>query len=388
MTFHRKRAAGFALGAVAAAMPLLAQAGITLYEEGAKSLEIGGRLQVQYQNVDPDTSGADSTDDLFLRRMRVYVEGTLTEDIMGIWQVDFGSNGEDAETKDAYIAYSGYDFGEIVVGNQYVPFSRENLTSSKRQQLVERTLAGDHNFGVPDRQIGLLVHGGSDIVTWAIGGFKAGIDGSTSKIDFESPVSQPDDDENFYVGNLVGARLDFTPFGKFKYAQGAFGSDLKVGIAVNAYSWSNDDDAPDPDGDAIGDEYDEVTGYGIDAALRLGYFSADAAYQIFQAETVDGAVSDGLIEDGEAEFDTWLLKAGYMVIPNKLETVVSYSGLDADAFAEEDTRLAFGLNWFINQHDDKIQLAYEIGSDVIAPDGETVVGDDQNVLFLQFQHVL
>lgn len=378
-----------ALGTLVAAAPITATAGVTVYESGDKYAEIGGRMQVQYMRVNPDTDGAESTDDLFFRRLRLYLEGSLTEDISAKWQVDFGSDEKDAETKDAYIKYTGLDFGVVTVGNHHVPFSREKLTSSKRQQLVNRTFVGDHDFGVPDRQVGVSLNGGNKRLQYAVGGYQAGIDSATDKVDFESRASQPEDG-NFYVGNLAAARLDWTPLGEFKFAQGAFGSETRFGVGMNAYTWHNDDDTPDPDGDGManGELYDTINGYGIDAAFRSGYFSADAAYQTFRAESIDDGFTGGLIENGEADFDTYLVKGGYMILPNTLEGVVSYSVLDSTAYDDSDRRLSFGLNWFIKQHTDKVQITYERGSDVIDARGNTATGDDQNTLFLQFQHVL
>lgn len=378
------------VGVLVALAPTAAFAGITVHESGDKYAEIGGRMQVQYMRVSPDTDGAGSTDDLFFRRLRLYVAGSLTEDIKAKWQVDFGGDEQDAETKDAYIKYTGLGLGTVTVGNHYVPFSREALTSSKRQQLVERTFVGDHDFGVPDRQIGVSLSGGNNLFQYTVGGYQAGIDNSTSKVDFESRASKPADD-NFYLGNLAATRLNWTPLGDFKKAQGAFGSSTRFGLGVNAYTWHNDGDTPNPDNDTTtsnGRLYDTINGYGIDAAFRSGYFSADAAYQIYRADTVDSSFTGDLIENGDADFATYMVKGGYMLLPNKLEGVVSYSVLDSDAFSDRDKRLAFGVNWFINQYKDKIQLTYEHGSDVIDTRGNTEVGDDQNTLFLQFQHVL
>ena len=56
--------------------------------------------------------------------------------------------------------YSGFDAMDITVGNTNFCFSRELLTSSKNQQLVERTFVGDHNYGTPDRQAGIHLQGG------------------------------------------------------------------------------------------------------------------------------------------------------------------------------------------------------------------------------------
>ncbi|MDY6943492.1 MAG: hypothetical protein SVU69_10860, partial [Pseudomonadota bacterium] len=83
---------GVVLG-MAALAPVISHAGITVYEDGDKYVEIGGRLQAQYKYEDFDPAvgpDADATDDFFLRRMRFYIEGSVTENWSGIWQVDFG----------------------------------------------------------------------------------------------------------------------------------------------------------------------------------------------------------------------------------------------------------------------------------------------------------
>ncbi|MAS10863.1 porin [Salinisphaera sp.] len=402
MNRFQLRAGGVLAGVAMTAMPMIASAGITLYEEGEKSLEIGGRLQPQYRLVDGDNEGAegsDSGDDFFLRRMRFYIEGTVTENIYGIWQVDFGDTSDDPEVKDAFINYSGLPMGNITVGNAKVPFSRELLTSSKRQQFVERTVVGDHNFGVPDRQMGVTYNlDDNDMVQGSIGAYQAGIDPSFSKIDFESRVSSDAE----YFGNMVAGRVDITPLGAFKMAQGAFGEDIRFGIGLNAFTWNNDDDISEGD---IQNQFDTVNGYGVDAAFRAGYFSMDAGVQYFDADTIDGAdTATGLVnEDGDAQFTTYLVKAGYMVVPSKLEFVAGFSALDPDDgfyaggenYDDMDKRYSAGLNYFFNKHNAKIQLTYEMGRDVLYTNDangqvETPsnIGSDQNTLFLQFQQVL
>lgn len=412
------RTASVLAGMATAAMPMIASAGITLYEEGEKSLEIGGRLQPQYRMVDGDSSSGsdDSGDDFFLRRMRFYIEGTVTEDIYGIWQVDFGDTSEDPEVKDAFIQYSGLPAGSIQVGNMNVPYSRELLTSSKRQQFVERTVVGDHNFGVADRQIGVLYQvAPNDLFEISAGVFNAGLESDLDKVDFESRVTEDPD----YFGKMFAARLDFTPLGSFKMAQGAFGEQTKFGIGLNAFHWDNDDDAGFDDFQADSSpegEYDTVTGLGIDAAFRSGYFSADAAVQYTDAEITDetrdalaglgSADGIGFVNgDGDVQFTTYMIKGGYMLVPSKLEFVAGFSALDLDDGYRDSTgnvisddmdkRYSAGLNYFFNKHNAKIQLTYEMGRDILyAEDANGQVqdtsdlGGDQNVLYLQFQQVL
>ncbi len=386
MKRNDRRVGGVLLGTALATAPMLASAGITLYDEGDKSLEIGGRLQAQYKYVDSDETDSadapDSVDDFFFRRLRFYIEGTVTENIYGIWQVDFSDDSSEPEVKDAFIQYSGLPVGVFIVGNHNVPFSRELLTSSKRQQTVERQFVGDHDFGVPDRQMGISYSAEFDNVIASAGAFQAGIDPSFSKIDFESRVSG----DFGYAGNMVAGRIDFNPFGNFGLAEGAFGSEMKLGIGVNGYTWSNDDDVTLA---SVPNQYDSVDGLGVDTGFKMGYFSAGAGYQTFSGETRGGVVSTGLVDDsGDVEFDTWLAEGGYMIIPNKLEGVLAYSVLDTEKFDDPDKRISIGANYFFNKHNAKIQLTYEIGQDVIDTDGNTRQFADQNRLFLQFQQVI
>jgi hypothetical protein len=370
---------GALLGVAVAAAAIPASAGVTVYEDGDKYAEIGGRLQVQYKRVDPDAG--ESVDDLFFRRLRFYIEGGVTRDISGKWQVDFGKEGEDPAVKDAFMVYSGLPVGDIKIGNQTAPFSREQLTSSKTQQTVERQFAGDHNFGVVDRQMGISLKNKTGTLAWHAGLYQGGIDPSLSAVDFTSRVSEDAE----YFGNMIVGRIDFNPLGHFKMAQGAFGEDLKFGVGVNAYTWSNDEDVDFVD---VADQYEDITGFGIDGALRVGYFSADAAYQRYSAELDSTSASfgtaTGLVDaDGDADFDTYLVKGGYMFRPNGIEGVLAYSVLDADAWAEKDTRISVGANFFINKHKDKIVVTYENGRDVGGADG-----NDVNTLYIQFQHLL
>ena len=157
--------------AVTAILPMLAGlsfAGIVVHEDGDKKIEIGARVQVQYHMEDPD--GGESSDELFFRRLRPYIQGSVSKNWLAKVQFDVGKASGDNEVaiKDAWIRYTGWDGLKLTIGNQKMPFSREFLTSSKRQQLVERTFVGDHNYGTPDRMIGFRLDGASDSkkVTW------------------------------------------------------------------------------------------------------------------------------------------------------------------------------------------------------------------------------
>jgi len=367
-----------ALLAAGVTVPASALAGgVTVYAEDGKYLEFGGRLQAQYHMQEPD-NGA-STDELFFRRLRLYMEGGMTENISGKWQIDFGKAG--VSVKDAYIAYDALGPGTLTIGNHYVPFSRESNTSSKRQQLVERTFVGDHNYGTPDRQMGVSYAGSTELVGYKVGAYEAYIDADTAKLDFGSGTNKDDD---WYGGKMLAGGLDFYLVGgKLKKAQGDFDRDPRLAVGVNGFAWSNDDDEPGLGTITDLQQYESVAGYSADIAFRGSGLSVDGQYNAFTAETNGDNVTAGLIESGEGDFATYSVEGGYMVIPATAEIVAGYQALDADAYAQTWSRSSVGVNYFLNGHTDKIQATYRVGSNL---DG--VDGNDENELFVQFQHVI
>jgi len=356
-----------------------AQAGGVKYQDGDKWVELGGRIQLQYHYTDPDEG--DSSDELFFRRLRPYIEGSIHEDWKGKFQFDIGKAEDDNElsVKDAYMEYDGFNNVDVLLGNAFVvPFSREQLTSSKRQQLVERTFVGDHNWGTPDRQLGLNVSGATanKMLTWGAGVSQAGLDPDNDKLDFASLANR---DSDYNEGWMYGARVDYHPFGFLKKAQGDFARQLKATIGVSAFRWENDDD-----NNASGPEdVDEVTGFEVSGGLRAAGFSADAEYNLFDAETVqDLSGVSGIYDDGETDLEQWAVEGGYMVVPSKFEIVAGYQLQDADGYDEEWTRTSVGANYFFHKHDIKLQATYRMGENL---DG--VDGNDADEVFVQAQYV-
>jgi len=364
-----------------------AMAGVT-YKDGDKYVKFGGRIQLQYHQVDAENS--DTTDDVFFRRLRPYIEGSLHPEWKGKFQWDMGKASGDNEIsiKDAYMQYKGYNNMKVTVGNYLFPFSRETLTSSKYQQLVERTFVGDHNYGSPDRQAGIYVEGHSEDkrMDWALGLADGRIDPDDDKIDFDTAVN---DQSDWNEGKMIGARVSYHPFGSLKLKQGDFKGDQKVTVSAAAFSWSNDGDnntytdavGADTSGGAKPD-LDSVTGVEISSAYRNSGMSVDVQYNVFSAETVDKSVTRGMYKNGETEMTNYAIEGGYMVIPSKLELVAAISSQDADGYAETWGRTEIGANWFVHQHDIKYQLTYRTNENM-----KGQKNNDEDELFIQAQYV-
>jgi phosphate-selective porin OprO/OprP len=361
----------------AIAFPLASQAGGITYKDGDKYLKVGGRIQLQYYQSKPD--GGETTDDLFFRRLRPYIEGSLYKDWKAKIQFDLGKadGGNEVAIKDAYFQYKGWSNMKLSIGNANFPFSREFLTSSKYQQLVERTFVGDHNYGTPDRNVGLHLTGnsGSKKITYGASATIASHDPGNTRLDFDTPVNRGGDDWN--DGVMVGGRVDWHPFGYLKFSQGDFKRETKATIGVAAFNWSNDNDnniSPDED-------VDSVTGIEISGAFRAAGFSVDAQYNTFDSELLDSNATDGIYKDGETTLNNASIEGGYM-FGETIEIVAGYQTQDADGYATAWNRTSVGANWFINKHDTKVQLSYRMGENV---DG--VENSDEDEVFLQTQFV-
>jgi len=359
-------------------------AGVTVYDNNDKFVKLGGRIQLQYHYKDP--APGDSEDKVFFRRFRPYIEGSLHKDWKGKFQWDMGkADGKnEIAIKDAYMQYSGFKNMKISIGNKNFPFSREFLTSSKKQQLVERTFVGDHNYGTPDRNTGVHLTGHNDNkkLTYGFSAASASIDPDTSKLDFDTPVNMNDD---FNQGWIIGGRVDYHPFGNLKFSQGDFKRKTKATISIAAFTWNNDDDnnlymdTPDSAGKKF--DVETVTGFEISSAFRAAGFSVDAEYNLFRADTVNSTVTSGIYKNGSTDLTNYSIEGGYMVIPDNLEVVAAYQVQDADNYANLWTRTSVGTNWFIHKHDIKMQLTYRIGNNLKGAD------KDENELFLQAQYV-
>ena len=376
------------IGLVAlAALVSSAHAGGVKYENAeGHYVKLGGRMQLQYHQVDVD--GGERRDDLLFRRLRFYIAGSVTENWKGKWQFDFGKEKE--EIKDAYAAYTGIDGVQIAFGNANFPFSRELLTSSKHQQLVERTFVGNHDYGTPDRQAGVHVTGGllEDHVTYGASVVMAANDPSKRKLDFDSVISL-NKGFDWVEGPMVGGRVDFHPFGKLKRFRGYFKRDLKATIGVGAFAWNNDDDrmnmAVDEDTGAetrSDSDLDRAMGYEVSATVRVAGVSVDAQYNSFDADLSVAGVTQGLYVDSSTTLENYSLEGGFMVCPERLELVAGYQSQDADGYAKSWNKTSVGANLFVKKHDVKYQVTYQMGENTDGKDGI-----DVDELFVQAQYV-
>jgi phosphate-selective porin OprO/OprP len=373
--------------ATVASGPVLA--GIRIYEDGHNFVEVGGRIQLQYANTEVD--GEAVIDEIYFRRLRPYIAASVTENWSGKIEVDFGKSLDQDEVavKDAYMEYTGWKNKTLTIGNSKTPFSREFLTSSKRQQTVERGFVGDHNFGTPDRQLGFRVSGHNDSkkITYQVAVGAEHHDPAVERMDFDTPVNNADD---WNEGVVVGGRIDFHPWGNMKFEQGDFHSDeFKATFSLGFFSWSNDGDNnfyTDPGtGLSISTskaDLDRAEGIEISGGLRGRGFSVDLEYNLVSGDTVDPTFTGGVYRNGSTDLDKYQIEGGYMLASTPLEIVARYQSLDADNYEEAWNATELGLNYFWNKHETKVQLTYRLGENFSGRKGV-----DSETILVQWQFV-
>lgn len=375
----------FPMALVILALP--AHARIIVYQEGEASFAVGGVIQVQYHLEDP--SQGESIDELFLRRLMPFVEGTLHENWLGKFQIDFGSAKDSNEVtiNDAYMRYSGLDSFRVTVGNLKFPFSREVLSQVSQRQLVETTFSASRNYGIPARNMGVNLTGriNSDRFTWAASLASAVLEPDVNRIRFGSPANGGSE---FNEGPMLGGRVDWHPMGYMNFNQGAFGGRARMTLGIAAYSWTNDGDNntfTDSSGSSTSTtraDVDRVNGFELGGAYRGGRFYVDSQYNVFSADTVDSSFTGGIFVDGGTRLNNWFLRGGCMILPNTLDLILAFQRQDADGYEKVWDKTSIGSNWYIRGQDVKLQLTYQVGVNLDGVDGK-----DQNDLYLQTQFV-
>lgn len=147
--------------------------GLTGHANGADkaldSVDIGGYLMLDYNAFGSGflEDGSGSTDEADIRRARLSLKADLFDD----WKVklQLALESDDAEIKDAYIRYKGWDWANFTLGQQKEPFGLEKLTSSRNLPMIERSIVTEAL--TPDRSVGINMAGEFEDVNWQVGYF-------------------------------------------------------------------------------------------------------------------------------------------------------------------------------------------------------------------------
>lgn len=345
---------------------LLIEKGVITKEElkvqqEKRSLKISGRVQARYtwqESADPD---ADDTSQFSLPRVRLGASGAAFEDVKYKVEIDVvpdKAKGTKIGLKDAKLQFTQIKAAPITVGHFKVPFSRQELTSSSKQQFVNRA---EVNGLVPGRDVGLMVggYGGKPFIEYAVGAFNG------------TGTRNANDNNKF----ALAARVAVNPFGEFGYSESNLeGEDMKASVGVNVLSNKATSTSTTGTPPVTVSTDTDVLAYGIDAGVKFVQ-NASLFLEYIQSE----AEPDG---GAKVKSKGYYVQGGFFVLPKHLELVARFEQLDPDDSADDNEDITWttvGVNYFFSKHDWKLQANYVMKEE----DNDPKVDDDTFLLQMQ-----
>jgi len=279
------------------------------FESGdkANSLEINGRVQLDYRTFsdsNTDTSVADTFD---VRRAYLSAKGKFAKYYEFGVVTDFAGKddtGKDksAQLDEAYINLHYWDQAQFKFGQFKMPFSLEEQTSSRFIDFQERSMV---NAYAPAKEIGLMVHGTP--TTGVTYGLALSTGEGKNKIESSSPTARQDGVD--VIGRVTANFAEIMGNKDNVYHVGAAFSNGKL----NSYSPSNSTEGKGEKffsaaytTNGIGDI--ERTRYGVEGALAFGPVKLQSEWV---RTNVDGKTTANKSYDDN--IDAWYAEALWMV---------------------------------------------------------------------------
>jgi phosphate-selective porin OprO and OprP len=338
-----------AAGRADAQVPGGAPTGITL-ASGVNSLTLGARMQFRWsgeqrEGADADTSGpgVGREDGLLSQfdvpRMRLSLSGGAFRPwLRYLFQFDFSrTSGEGgSKIKDAMLEMRPEDWPIRLAAGQFkVPFGLQQLTSSGRQQFVDRAVT-DAKF-VPGRDAGVMIagSGGGDRLGYEFGVFNGSGEG----------VRQSN------ASHLWAGRIFVEPFGAYQLAEGAAESGdraiLHVGVGARG-----GDPIRGRATQGVVEEAEHQSAVNVEFALRLPRFYSTVEHYWMTDENQAPASA------GDVPSRGFHAQAGYALAPRRTEVALRIARVLGDTRVDDAavTEVRGVVGYFWQSHNLKVQV--------------------------------
>lgn len=327
--------------------------GETVFKTDGFQLSFNNRVQFRFSDFDPDDrtqlpgtgAAGDSIKSFRIRRAKTQFEGWFWKPEIQ-FEVQIGWAGSDATggsatfsgLEDALLNWDASKKGTFMVqaGQFKVPFGRQEMTSSERQQFVERSiLSGEFTHS---RDVGLQLWG--RLASGKLE-YRAGVFNGNGR---NKPIN--DNDKLQY-----DARLSFEPFGSVGYSESDFESKNKPLLAI-ALEFENNDNAratSGPPGSFVGNFND--TTLGGDLVFKYKGFSLYSELFLRQREPERGQSFDS---------NGYIVQSGFFVKRDVFELAFRYASWDPSDETADDRQTEIGgaANYYFLKHRLKLQADY------------------------------
>ncbi len=332
-------------------------------------LRIGGRAQLRYtykgrdkrgSNVDAGEVGERDQSFFELERVRFQFRGHVFDPRLE-YQFQFDGDtdrGGGVTTLDAYARYAAMDdIVKLGLGQWKPHFTRQEKTSSGKQQFVDRSLATEF-FNI-DRALGAWMEG------------ELGLDENPNLIlysfavtnGFRSPNRGATSDQ---IPAFV-AKLDFNLLGDYGYEESDISGDDTPDFVVGASFASDQNNGT---GGTGAPNY-KVYQLGTDLGFKFAGFSLQGEYMMrwLDYEATAGAGDLDVLFGRNVFSHGFYVQGGLFVVPQHVELVGRASVVYGNEGANDGTGVEAGpgLNWFINGHKLKWQtdvIFFDIPADM------------------------
>ncbi len=347
-------------------------------EKDEKSkIEIGGRLHVQYRSEGQDTAPASSTTHsadktgFLVKRMTLEFKAQLTD--IGYMQMEpefAGSTGWN-KINDAFIAIQPAGGLNVYAGQKKVPFSWEELTSSKNLSFIDSGYASQIGIG---RQVGAEVEYfvGDKLLAFNAGIYNGMVDTGAfaylqqkkQRIYNNSDISGNDNKG----GNMIAARVELHPFGYLSKSFENFSGETKMAIGLSYYK-SDDKGVTLVAGSATSGTMagKGSNAAGLDVIFHTGGLELSGEFANRTLEYSYAANTTAALTDDSVSQNALTVSATYL-LTEKLALAARYDSFsygDDTKFANggvvkaaKDTAMTVGFSYYIKRHNMKIQANY------------------------------
>lgn len=320
----------------------------------------GFRTQPRYIYTD-----VNHNNDFLIGRFRLKLGGDAFGIVKYYGELKFDSTGlretqARGAVENAWLEFKLHEeLSYLRVGLYDIPFSRDALTSDSKLLLIDRSIVKNEltEKGFTDNTIGLLFHGRP------LGGRFEYAVGIFDNVVFESVENEDaieDTDELMPAGRFAINLLD--PYssldGYADYKGSYIGQGQRLSVGVNGVYLGEATD--------LGDEFELYAG-GVDVFYNSGPLVLQAEYDWF-VEAFGSDISD-LTGDG------WYAQGGYLlgcICETAVEVAARYQQFHPEDDEEKQRWTSIGMNFYIRDHNLKIQTEYsfireetEIDNDVV-----------------------
>lgn len=308
------------------------------------TMKLSSRIQARYTMTDPEVG--DGVGSFRIRRMKTTFEGMAFGDwkykIQANWvggtvvnSVSQSSSGSVSSSRsngpvleDAQIEYMRNPLAVPWIGQGKSFFGRQELTSSGRQQFVDRSIVSGRF--APGRDQGIGLTGANEAKTWE---YNLGVYNGNG-------INQSTNDNEDY---LTVGRLVWTPFGEYKLEESALDYPASPRLVLGVSGLQNTT--------GTGTSEREITRLGAEFGFKVNGLNMIGEYYTEEADPVTGA---------QVDTDGFYYQLGYL-FPNRIfEIAGRYAVISPDVAVDSDqieTRL--GINaYFSKSHDYKLQADY------------------------------